>query len=145
MDYEEDFEKSFMRRTLEIAENGRNEPYDATILVNCLLGLLIVPRESFFKNIPDVSYKQLGDWGIKPSSIVQFSKCEYGVKHEPTLKQLVRHMRNAVAHFNIRPFSKHGYVDGFVFSDRSGFKAKVSLGELQKFVTILSRHMHEQE
>lgn len=45
MQYEPDFAKSFMRRTLEIARDYKG-PHDATLLINCMLGLLVVPKEA---------------------------------------------------------------------------------------------------
>lgn len=51
MSYLDDFEHSFMRRTLQIIKDYKGK-YDATILVNCLLGLLVVPREKFLEALP---------------------------------------------------------------------------------------------
>jgi hypothetical protein len=41
MENAQQFERDFMRRTLELVRSYRG-PYDATDLLNCLLGLLIV-------------------------------------------------------------------------------------------------------
>lgn len=140
MEYERDFAKSFMRRTLEIAQQYSG-PYDATLLVNCLLGLLIVPKEALIEQIPLTPFDSLLDWGIRPESIKSVGKCEYQHEHLPNLRQLVRRMRNAVAHFRIDPFSEGGQVRGFSFRDRNGFHARVSLEELQALVVNLSRHL----
>src|SRR4051794_33161821 len=42
MSYVGPFEREFMKRTLTIVKEYQGE-YDATLLLNCLLGLLIVP------------------------------------------------------------------------------------------------------
>lgn len=73
MEYAEQFELDFMRRTLEVLDTYRGE-YDATILVNCLLGLLIVPKEKSFEKIPDSPIGDLSNWGISPSSIKRLGK-----------------------------------------------------------------------
>lgn len=140
MEYDPNFAKSFMHRTLEITK-AYSGPYDATLLINCLLGLLIVPKETLIQKIPAIPFENLADWGIKPSSIKSPGKCEYGHEHLPNLRQLVRRMRNAVAHFKIEPFPASGNVEGFTFQDNYDFCASVSLNELQVFVTKLAEHM----
>lgn len=44
MSYLSDFERSFSEHTLAVVEAYSGE-YDATLLINCLLGLLVVPKE----------------------------------------------------------------------------------------------------
>lgn len=140
MEYEPEFAQSFMRRTLDIAESYSGA-YDATLLINCLLGLLIVPKETLLDKIPSTPFESLAEWGIRPESIKSHGKCDYGQEHALNLRQLVRRLRNAVAHFHIEPFPRKGDVQGFSFSDRSGFCAQVSLEELHTFVVKLSQHM----
>lgn len=140
MEYEPEFAKSFMRRTLEITQSYEG-PYDATLLINCLLGLLIIPKESLISLVPQEKFEEISKWGINPSSIKEFGKCEYGHKHEPNLRQLVRKLRNAVAHFKIAPIHKNKEVVGFKFTDRDEFRAEISLQEIHDFVTRLARHL----
>lgn len=140
MEYEPDFVRSFMSRTLEIATEYSG-PYDATLLFNCLLGLLIVPKEVLINQIPDHSFELISGWGINLSSIKNFGKCDLGHEHELSLRQLVRRLRNSVAHFKIDPIHENGEVIGFKFQDRNGFHAELSLQELQQFVVALSRHI----
>jgi len=59
MSYLDNFEHSFMQHTLEILREYEGA-YDATILVNCLLGLLVVPR-SLSENLL-VTYSWRNDW-----------------------------------------------------------------------------------
>jgi hypothetical protein len=51
MSFNSDFERAFMDRSLLLVKEY-NGPYDATILLNCLLGLLIVPKEGCLSAIP---------------------------------------------------------------------------------------------
>ena len=140
MEYEPEFAKCFMQRTLAIA-SGYQGPYDATLLINCLVGLLVVPKEILIEKVPDTPLESLIDWGVGPHSIKNSGKCEYGHKHTLNLRQLVRRLRNAVAHFKIDPFPKQGNVKGFHFQDRNGFHASLSLPEIKQFVTKLSQHL----
>jgi hypothetical protein len=57
-----DFERDFMRRTLELVREYQG-PYDATFLLNCLLGLLIVPAERSLDEIPEDRVESLPNWG----------------------------------------------------------------------------------
>jgi len=140
MEYEHKFTKSFMSRTLEIV-NKYDGPYDATLLINCLLGLLVLPKENLLDKLPDVPFDQFDHWGIKQDSIKNHGRCDYGHHHELNLRQLIRRMRNAVSHFRVEPFQTAGKVQGFEFKDRNGFHAKLTLPELKEFVIKLSEHL----
>lgn len=140
MEYQPDFSKSFMRRTLEIATNYSG-PNDATLLINCLLGLLVVPKETLIEKVPATPFESLAEWGISPNAIKSPGNCDYGHEHWPNLRQFLRRMRNAVAHFKVEPFPNSGNVEGFTFKDKNGFHARISLGELRVFVTKLAAYM----
>lgn len=142
MEYDPDFARSFMRRTHKIARDY-DGPYAATILINCLLGLLVVPKEVLLDKLPDIPFESLAEWGVCPASITNFGKCDYG-HEQPTLRQLVRRMRNAVAHFKIEPFSSSGEVQGFVFKDRNGFEAKLELSALRTFVIKVAEYLENE-
>lgn len=144
MEYESDFSKSFMMRTLAIVQ-GYGGDYDATLLINCLLGLLVLPREALLNKIPTAPLDSFDQWGLKPGSIRNSGKCDYDHKHELNLQQLVRRMRNAVAHFQVEPFPKKGDVEGFAFRDRNGFHAELTLLELKEFVVQISKHLTDAE
>lgn len=139
MEYESEFAKSFMGRTLKIVEEY-NGDYEATLLINCLLGLLVLPKEALLHKTPMAPLDSLEQWGIQPTSIINAGKCDYDHAHELNLRQLVRRMRNSVAHFKVTPFpSKGGDVQGFEFKDRNGFHAKLSLTEIKALVINLSK------
>lgn len=131
-----------MMRTLSLAADYQGD-LDATLLINCLLGLLIVPNESLIERIPKTEFSFLSAWGIQPSSIKNFGKCAYGPEHQPNLRQLVQRLRNAVAHFKIGPIHGKNKVVGFSFRDRNGFHADLSLGEIRKFVICLSTYLKD--
>lgn len=139
MEYEKDFVKSFVERSLKIADEYNGE-YDSTLLLNCLLGLLVGPREKANHRITDVPMADLEAWGI-PASSVQ-GKCQCGGTYPKILMQLTRCLRNAVAHFDIKPIHSNGRVSGFVFEDeKQPFKAELTIEQLRTFVGKLAQHM----
>ena len=137
MSFNSDFERAFMERSLVLVKDYSG-PFDATILLNCLLGLLIVPKESCIKAIPIDPIEKISEWGISRQSIKKLGKFR-GQDDDPnTLRGLVWHLRNAVAHFHFRPIPERGEVKAFHFHDKSGFEAEVSLAELRDFVEKLA-------
>lgn len=136
----EDFSRDFVTRTLTIVKEYEGE-YDASILLNCLLGLLIVPKEKWLDRIPSDPIEKLSEWGVNPKSIHSFGRCQCGKPFDPTLRHLVKSLRNSIAHFRIEPLASEGKCSGFKFSDKSGFKATVSLGELNDLVQRLASHL----
>ena len=138
MEYEQQFERDFTRRTLDLVKQYKG-PYDATLLLNCLLGLLIVPKEASLNRIPRDPLASLHNWGISSSSITS-----PGTSPDAhNLQGLVRSLRNAVAHFRFRPLHKDGKVIAFQFDDRSGFAATIVLDEMRVFVERLAAHLEE--
>jgi HEPN pEK499 p136 len=140
MSYNSDFERAFIERSLALVQEYKG-PFDATLLLNCLLGLLVVPKESCLAAIPQVPIAELKEWGIDPKAIKSFGKFN-GPNNDPqNLRGLVWRLRNAVAHFHFRPVPSRGEVTAFSFHDESGFKAVVSLSELRLFVERLASHI----
>lgn len=140
MEYEDDFEKSFMQRTLSLIIEYEGS-LDATLLVNCLLGLMVLPKEAFIARLPVVNLESLAEWGIAPTSIKKVGMCSEGHQHTLTLKQLIRCLRNAVAHFRVKPIHLGGEVSGFSFRDQNGFHAEFSLTEIKAFVVKLAIYL----
>ena len=48
------FDYTYTRRTLEQLHNSNAGPYEVTNLINSLLGLLLVPKETIFASLPEV-------------------------------------------------------------------------------------------
>ena len=143
MEYSEQFEREFMRRTLVLVK-GYTGPHDATLLLNCLVGLLIVPKEKFLERIPSDPLQDLERWGISPSSIHAAAAVSKANPQPATLRGVVHSLRNSVCHSRFEPVHRNGEVEGFSYSDLSGFRAKVSLGELRLFVERLARHLEQE-
>lgn len=101
MDYQH-VVKDFAKRTkhnLELIEQHRThggEAYEVTQLINSCLGLLVLPQQSYMDSIPETSIKELVEMGwVIPEVHGDYPQVE-------NLKQLIRYMRNAIAHFNVK-------------------------------------------
>lgn len=112
-------EFDFVERTKKILEQydkidfskNKNEKYEVTLLLNCFVGLLILPKEHWFVNLP-TSLIEEKEWGISPSHI---KIIEGDVK---SVKEVARHFRNSVAHYRFEVFSNEkGKISSIKFED----------------------------
>lgn len=115
-----DFETEFVQRTLALIEQYNvmiedkpfNEQYNYTLTLNCLLGLIVLPKERALTFLPSVR-------------LTQELKTEMGLHQsqlpgpEMTLRDLIKKMRNSVAHFSVEveSVSEARLVDRIVFKD----------------------------
>lgn len=142
MEFAEEFEKDFMKRTLQSVMDYPGE-YEATLLLNCLLGLLVVPRETLLEKIPTDPISELHKWGISPESIIRIGKKNKANQFPETLRGVVYNLKNYVAHFRIRPIEENHRVRGFCFSDMSGFAATIDIKEMRIFVERLASYFEQ--
>ena len=105
------------RRNLDFIREARKrgeEVYEVTQLVNSMLGLLVLPKERYLQNIPDVSLDDLRrDGWPEPVLNGKFSRVT-------GLRDLVGALRHSVAHFNIEFTETGGEIDGIQMSNRYG-------------------------
>ncbi len=142
MSFNSDFERAFIQRSLELVKQYEG-PYDATLLLNCLLGLLVVPKESCLASIPDTPISELSAWGINPEAVRSYGSSNRPDNDPRNLRGLVWRLRNAVAHFRFKPIPDRGEVTAFNFKDQSGFEATLPLTELRVFVERLAAYIEE--
>lgn len=110
-EYCKPIEKSFICRTNKLIQNY-NGRYDATLLLNCLLGLLVVPFEKYndyCKNEERTSvirdmFDQLQADGRYNSSGYDYD--DFGI---------LRCLRNSIAHFHVESIANEGVITGFRF------------------------------
>lgn len=102
MRYDEDnVIKDFARRTqhnlaaIDRLQESGHAVYEATQLINSMLGLLIFPKEEYFKAIPETPIKELEAQGWPVPKVTG------NFEQVSDLRQLIRYLRNAVAHFNM--------------------------------------------
>ena len=144
MSYLSNFERSFSEHTLAVL-NEYTGQYDATLLINCLLGLLVLPKEGMLSAIPETPISELQQWGISPASIKNPGAVYSPSDPDPnTLRGLVANLRHAVAHFRIQPVPKEGDVVAFEFKNNRCLHAVIPISELRDFVRRLSAHLKEQ-
>jgi len=98
MEYKEVFEKEIISRTLGLLQEYSG-PYEKTLLLNCCIGLLITPKEFLWDKLPETPINKK-EWGICPSEIK--------MNGEKTVKQVVRHIRNAISHNDVKYSSENG-------------------------------------
>ena len=98
----EDVVRDFASRTkknlevIETLQNEGREVFEVTQLINSMLGLLVFPQQRYIQSIPKTPLKQLENegWPV-PRVTGRF-------RQVTNLNQLIRYLRNAVAHFNIK-------------------------------------------
>lgn len=119
--------------------------YEVTQLINSLLGLLVFPKEEFFQVIPNtpVALLRRDGWPIP--------EVAPGYQQVRNLRELIRYLRNAVAHFNIeflpKPLSNMGTpeIEGLrvwnTWEGRKTWEATLTLDELEgiteRFIAIV--------
>ncbi len=144
MNYGPEFETDFMVRTLRIVQNYAGE-YDQTLQLNCLLGLLVIPKEKFILSVSTDDERDFLKWGLQPGSFNSFGK----QRNEPgtgkplpyapnTIAGVVHSLRNAVGHFRVDPTHTSGVVTGFHFHDDNGFDAILTAEQLKTFAAKLA-------
>jgi hypothetical protein len=136
----ENIDTDFANRTLRIIEQYDEhipegpDKYEVTLLVNCLLGLLVLPQQRRYDGIPDVPLDNLNEWQIEGAFITAWGIGEHGQPAPRTLRELVRRLRNSVAHFQIEAEGTHTDIERLTFVDRNGFRATIPVDNLRGFV-----------
>ena len=76
-------------------KEAKLDVYETTALINSTLGLLILPQQALLDKIQDISHENL----TKEKWPIPVICKEYNQK--PSLKELIRHLRNSIAHSRI--------------------------------------------
>src|SRR5688572_1679376 len=121
MSYLSQFERSFSDHTLKLVQSCRG-PFEATILVNSLIGLIVLPTETALRDsIPESPIAELPKWGINRESVLSIGKPDKKNNPRPdTVRGFVINLRHCVAHFKIRPVPPTDEVHAFEFKLASG-------------------------
>ena len=103
-----DFETDFVQRTLalidqynemiEVQGKPFREQYNYTLTLNCLLGLIVLPKERALSFLPAdrLTLQLKAEMGLHESQLPG---------PEMTLRTLILKMRNSVAHFSVQVIS----------------------------------------
>lgn len=94
----DDFLLDFITRTKDNYIKLQGSPYEVTQLINSSVGLLIIPEQTRFNKLKDemISQELLKDMQkcVKLDTYSEDSSA-------PNLQQIAKHMRNAIAHYNL--------------------------------------------
>lgn len=115
-----DLEIEFIERTLALIDQYYTvldqypfeHQYNYTLTINCLLGLIVMPKERVITYIPKhpLGNSLMAEMGLKESV--------FG-PHINDLKSLIKSLRHSIAHFNITILSESedNFVDWIEFQD----------------------------
>lgn len=105
------------------------EQYNYTLLLNCLLGIIVMPKEQFFSHIPNrrITDELKKEMGLEKSVIN---------KKVTTLRELVINLRNSIAHFDFEIISNNDnlLIDSIIFKDYGNEIADFKSTELLPFL-----------
>lgn len=120
-----DIDHDFIDRTMKLIAQYESilhnfkfqEQYNYTLLLNCLLGMIVLPKEKLYSHIPNhrITKSLKAEMGLKDSSINN----EY-----QTLRDLIYALRNSVAHYSFEIISQ---TDDYLI-DRIVFKTSQNNG-----------------
>jgi HEPN family protein len=151
MNYHDKFIIDFAKRTLHnlelIKEHSIKQPYTAangkptstevTQLVNSMLGLLVFPRERYNKSIPKIKLADLAANGWPNVRVIE------GNIQGDSLRDLIRLLRNSIAHCNIKFISDNkNNIRGIELWNgapcgscgKCSFKVELSLDDMRVFI-----------
>lgn len=144
-----DIESDFVERTLKLIDQYYQmldrypfeEQFNYTLTINCLLGLIVMPKERVISYVPTDRLSREYQAEIGSPSL------EVGA-NVVTLRDLIKALRNAVAHFDIKVISKddRNLVDWLEFSDSENggvLVARFRGSELLPFLRYYSKCLLE--
>ncbi|NLZ93412.1 MAG: hypothetical protein GX922_05300 [Firmicutes bacterium] len=132
-------EKEFVTRTLHILKHY-DGPYGVTLLVNCLLGLIVLPKEKDFGHIMEEEKLRFSDLGINAEAI-NWGEIK---EEEQNATRFLRCLRNSVAHLKIESLSKEGEIEALRFSDQCGFEAVLKIEQLKKMLERFAAYLEKE-
>ena len=129
----------FQRFVKEVGGSSQFVPLNPGILIAYLYMGFLFTKEVWFDLVPNTPMSQLDEnWGIPG---IDIRKCKHS---DPPLKQVVRHIRNALGHYNLQvSFDKSQPGDAMMktfitfrdeFNADDQFEARVSIHSLLIFI-----------
>ena len=144
MSYYINQEYDFISRTKIIIEQyekakiPKNEKFEVTLLLNCLVGLLILPQQNWYDSLP-TSIVSEEEWGIGEQDISFMKQGE-----TKNVKDIARHLRNSVSHYHFKAFKNEindiEYIkfEDFNKQDSKTFDANISVNGVKQFTAKLT-------
>jgi hypothetical protein len=144
-------EIDFIERTIELIEQYCSDlekypfekQFNHTLVINCMLGLIIMPKEKAISYIPN-------------ERLITKYKNKIGLQHTvihediKTLRELIKRLRHSVAHFSINVISEdeNNRIDWIEFVDNENggkvlarFKESEILTFLKHYTSFLVENM----
>ncbi len=111
-----EFDKEFVERTKIIIQTQCNDkyPYDVTLLLNCLMGLVSLPTER--TKINDITFKTLCVNKLKSMGVIMKSTDD---------NKTFRTVKNAVSHCGVEVINQNGEIDTIVLRDKKGQEGEI--------------------
>jgi hypothetical protein len=148
LSYNSNFQRALIDRSLLLIQEYSG-PYDATLLLNCLLGLVLVPHAQCFVTMPlDPLDEFPKKWGIPLAAILKQGDYRTDRKRNPEklayycFRFFVNDLRDAIAHCFFRPIPENGEVTAFQFwNDHHNFSAEIRINDLRVFGERLAEQL----
>ncbi len=124
----------FVARTKEIvaARDDFFKEYDVTLLLNCMLGLLIIPQQKLYQKSYLTNKPLTSEWGIQSSQIL-FMTDKKGTEEPKDIKNIIRHLRNSLSHFN---FDAHGDGEKIIEIRFKDYDAKTKIQTFDAIIPV---------
>ena len=111
------------------------DKYEVTLFLNCFVGLLIVPQQKWFNDLPTILITK-DEWGIAPNEL------NFGnINKRKNIRNIAIHLRNSVSHYNFHFQSTNQRISSIRFEDFQDhnkiiktFDATINVEDLQKFI-----------
>lgn len=112
-EYAGKFDRIFMERTKDIIENVETK-HKFTLLLNCTLSLICQPIEKLNTNIIENRGRKAKNYEIidQVASVLK----KYNRNLNGSNLQILRCLRNGIAHLNISHTNSNGYLDKFIIT-----------------------------
>jgi len=112
--------------------------YEVTALMNSMLGLLVFPQQSYVQAIPETPLSELQGQGWP------LPRVRGRFRQVRTLREMVRYLRNAVAHCNLKfTADSHGEIAGLIvwntYQRKKTWEAELTLEDLDGIADRFSR------
>lgn len=148
-----DIEYEFIERTIALIDQYYasldqypfEQQYNYTLTLNCLLGLIVMPKERVLSYLPKLPLSK------DMMTCVGLIESEFG-DHIPNLKTLIQNLRHSIAHFNIAVVSQDDghLIDWIEFTDSehgnrlvARFRAKELLPFLKFYTDSLLNNLKQ--
>ncbi|MBO7574598.1 MAG: hypothetical protein J6S99_02135 [Bacteroidales bacterium] len=149
----------FIRRTKKLVKDYDGD-LEASLLVNCAIGLLFVAKEKYGDTLSLIKDPAIiRQWGIDVDKIdicKRYNSDSRRIEEESkSLRAICRHLRNSFAHCNFTPINQEQKIVGFKLKDfhipnnnpdraTVTFKAEIEINQLRTFLNQVADYVVRQ-